>query len=60
MRKSVDYWRNTYDWTKQEAELNKFPQFQTKIEGIDIHFLRIQPKSGRKGNEIHKSYSAYV
>ena len=53
MRKIVKYWRNTYDWRKQEDELNKFPQFKTKIEGIDIHFLRVKPKSGRTGDEIY-------
>ena len=53
MKKIVEYWRNTYDWRKQEAELNKFPQFKTNIEGIDIHFLRVKPKSGRRGEEIY-------
>ena len=40
----VDYWQTKYDWRKQEAMLNKFPQFTTKIDGIKIHFLYIKGK----------------
>ena len=35
----VEYWQTKYDWRKQEAMLNKFPQFITEIDGIKIHFL---------------------
>ena len=35
----VDYWQTKYDWRKQEAMLNKFPQFTTEIDGIKIQFL---------------------
>ena len=45
----VEYWLTQYDWRKQEAEINGFPQYKTTIEGIDVHFLRVKPKSGRKG-----------
>ena len=41
----VDYWQTKYDWRKQEAMLNKFPQFTTEIDGIKIHFLYIKGKS---------------
>lgn len=40
----VEYWQTKYDWRKQEAMLNKFPQFTTEIEGIKIHFLYIKGK----------------
>ena len=52
MKKIVEYWKNNFDWRKQEAELNKFPQFKTKIEGIEVHFLRVKPKSGIKGKHL--------
>ncbi|KAF8774621.1 Epoxide hydrolase 1 like protein [Argiope bruennichi] len=39
----LEYWRSQYDWRKQEAELNRFPQFKTRIEGINVHFLHIKP-----------------
>ncbi|SNR79434.1 epoxide hydrolase family protein [Actinomadura mexicana] len=36
------YWRTGYDWREHEAELNRFPQFITTIDGTDIHFLHIR------------------
>jgi epoxide hydrolase len=44
LKKLVDYWLNKFDWKKQEALLNKYPQFITEIDGQAIHFLHI--KSG--------------
>ncbi|TKR87269.1 hypothetical protein L596_011691 [Steinernema carpocapsae] len=38
-----NYWLTKFDWRKQEAILNSFPQFTTEIEGMNIHFLRVQP-----------------
>lgn len=42
LQQLVNYWQNTYDWKKQEAKLNAFPQFTTEIDGITIHFLYIK------------------
>jgi epoxide hydrolase len=39
MKELVAYWRDKYDWRKQEAELNKFSQFMTNIDGLDVHFI---------------------
>ena len=33
------YWADTYDWRAREAALNRFPQFVTEIDGVDIHFI---------------------
>ena len=33
------YWRDGYDWRAQEARLNRFDQFVTEIDGLDIHFV---------------------
>ena len=33
------YWRDDYDWRAAEAELNRFPQFTTTIDGQRIHFI---------------------
>ena len=27
----LNYWRNKFDWEKQETDLNRFPQYKTKI-----------------------------
>ncbi len=34
-----DYWLNNYDWRTREALLNKYPQFMTELNGLDIHFI---------------------
>ena len=36
------YWRDSYDWRVQEAQLNRHPQFVTEIDGQRIHFLHIR------------------
>jgi pimeloyl-ACP methyl ester carboxylesterase len=37
----VEYWRTGFDWRAQEARLNAFPQFQTALSDIDVHFLHV-------------------
>ena len=34
-----DYWLSDYDWRAREAYFNSFPQFTTRIEDMDIHFI---------------------
>lgn len=43
LKKVVSYWRHKFDWKKQVAVLNKYPHFKTTIEGLDIHFIHVQP-----------------
>lgn len=38
-RELAEYWADEYDWRAAEAELNRFPQFKTEIDGLDIHFI---------------------
>jgi pimeloyl-ACP methyl ester carboxylesterase len=40
----VQYWGTNYDWRKAEAKLNSYPQFITKIDGVDIHFIHVRSK----------------
>jgi len=40
----VHYWATDYDWRKGEAKLNAFPQFKTKIDGLDIHFIHAKSR----------------
>ena len=42
LRELADHWRDGYDWRRQEARLNGFPQFLTEIEGQDVHFLHVR------------------
>ncbi|NXX46508.1 HYEP hydrolase, partial [Tricholaema leucomelas] len=43
LRKVVSYWKNQFNWKKQVEVLNKYPQFKTKIQGIDVHFVHVKP-----------------
>ncbi|MFB7534050.1 epoxide hydrolase family protein [Streptomyces sp. NPDC056178] len=36
------YWASDYDWRKVEAKLNAVPNFITKIDGLDIHFIHVR------------------
>jgi pimeloyl-ACP methyl ester carboxylesterase len=38
----ADYWATEYDWRACEAKLNELPQFMTKIDGVDIHFIHVR------------------
>lgn len=44
MKEMLEFWRNHYDWKKEEARLNEMPQFKTLIEvdgfgTLDIHLM---------------------
>jgi len=34
------YWTKEFSWKKHEENINKFSNFKSKVEGIDIHFIR--------------------
>jgi pimeloyl-ACP methyl ester carboxylesterase len=44
LKKLVAYWQTKYDWRKQEAALNKFAHFKTKIDGFGLHFIHERGK----------------
>src|SRR3954447_9307085 len=44
MQKLARYWADEYDWNKCEEKLDALPQFITKIDGLDIHFIHVRSK----------------
>ena len=47
LKELAEYWRSGYDWRKQEAVLNEFPQFTTVIDGQRVHFMHVRsPEPG--------------
>ncbi|MFG3256597.1 epoxide hydrolase family protein [Streptomyces sp. NPDC048172] len=47
LRELAAHWRDGFDWRAREAALNRFPQFKTAIDGLDIHFLHVRsPEPG--------------
>ena len=39
LKSLVEYWRDRYDWRKQEAGINRFNQYKVKLAGIDVHYI---------------------
>ncbi|XP_066903099.1 juvenile hormone epoxide hydrolase 2 isoform X2 [Halyomorpha halys] len=49
----LEFWKTKYNWKEREPYLNLFPQFTTKIAGLNIHFLHVKPnKTLVKGKEV--------
>lgn len=47
VKEMAQYWRASYDWRKDEARLNEFPQFTTTVDGQNVHFLHVRsPEDG--------------
>ena len=44
IQKLADYWLNQHDWRKVEARINRYPNFITNIDGVDIHFIHVKSK----------------
>jgi len=40
----ANYWATDYNWRKAEAKLNALPQFVTRIDGVDIHFIHVKSR----------------
>src|SRR3712207_8707741 len=36
------YWVDDYDMRRIESRLNALPQFTTRIDGVDIHFVHVR------------------
>jgi len=39
MKEISGYWAKDFDWRKHEAEINKFSNFTTVVEDIEMHFI---------------------
>src|SRR5882762_973771 len=44
LKSLVEYWRDRYDWRKQEAEFNRFSQYKVRLAGIEVHYIREEGK----------------
>ncbi|KAF6200548.1 hypothetical protein GE061_004991 [Apolygus lucorum] len=50
----IRYWRDEYNWSERQALLNEFPQFRTRIGGINIHFVHIKPDLDKLKGKLSK------
>jgi pimeloyl-ACP methyl ester carboxylesterase len=61
LRELAKYWRDGFDWRKQEARLNQVPQFTTVVDGQTIHFLHARsPEPGALPLIITHGYPSSV
>lgn len=44
IKELTDHWKDSFDWKKQEAYLNRFPQYTALVNNVNIHFVH------QKGN----------
>jgi pimeloyl-ACP methyl ester carboxylesterase len=44
VQKLARYWATEHDWREVEARLNALPNFVSKIDGLDIHFIHARSK----------------
>ncbi len=42
LKELAEHWRTSYDWRAAEARLNRYEQFVTEIDGVNVHFLHIR------------------
>ncbi|GMR56750.1 hypothetical protein PMAYCL1PPCAC_26945 [Pristionchus mayeri] len=47
LKEVVNYWRENFDWRKQEQILNSWPQYTTEVEGVKIHYYHAKPDAGK-------------
>jgi pimeloyl-ACP methyl ester carboxylesterase len=44
IQKLARHWATKYDWRVIESKINALPNFITRIDGLDIHFIHIRSK----------------
>jgi microsomal epoxide hydrolase len=49
MKKFSSYWIDEFDWRKCEEKINKYSNFTTRVDDIDIHFIH---EKGSGSNSI--------
>jgi microsomal epoxide hydrolase len=47
LRSICDYWQNGFSWRRREAELNLIPQYLSRVDGLDLHFLYVKGQGSR-------------
>ncbi|KAJ4438982.1 hypothetical protein ANN_14936, partial [Periplaneta americana] len=52
LTKVVEFWKTKYNWREREAFLNSLPQFKTKVNGLDLHFIHAKPKKVDKNIRV--------
>ncbi|CAH2084702.1 unnamed protein product [Euphydryas editha] len=46
--KMLQYWLDKYNFEERANLLNRYPHYKTKIQGLDIHYMRVKPEEKDK------------
>ena len=46
LRRACGHWADGFDFAAALDELNRYPQFLTQIDGVDVHFLHVVGEAG--------------
>ncbi|KPJ04294.1 Juvenile hormone epoxide hydrolase [Papilio xuthus] len=44
LEKVLNNWVEKYDFKERANRLNQLPRYKTRVQGLDIHFIRVKPK----------------
>ncbi|XP_052740946.1 juvenile hormone epoxide hydrolase isoform X2 [Bicyclus anynana] len=50
--KILKYWTDQYNFTDRAEHLNMYPHFKTKIQGLDIHYIRMKPEANNSNKRV--------
>ncbi|XP_053620370.1 juvenile hormone epoxide hydrolase-like [Plodia interpunctella] len=45
LNKVLDYWQNNYNFKERERFLNQYNHFKTNIQGLDVHYIHVKPRT---------------
>jgi pimeloyl-ACP methyl ester carboxylesterase len=46
LKELVNYWRDRFDWRRQEDSINQFNHFRNESDGFGLHFIHERAKRG--------------
>ncbi|XP_046977873.1 juvenile hormone epoxide hydrolase-like [Vanessa cardui] len=50
LEKLLKYWQDEYDFKGRADLLNRYPHYKTRVQGLDIHYMRVKPEA--KGKQV--------
>ncbi|XP_050348849.1 juvenile hormone epoxide hydrolase-like [Nymphalis io] len=50
LEKILNYWQDEYNFKERADLLNRYPHFKTRVQGLDIHYIRVKPET--KGKQV--------
>lgn len=52
LQEVLEFWRTKYDWNERQNFLNTLPQFKTRVNGMDLHFIHAKPSGAPRSVQV--------